>query len=532
MKTYSSHLKTTRSEGEELPTNYRPVFRSSAVFPVLIRKNFDTEITFLGYWFIKREIDEISVVLTYRSEHGEVLRVKSLLLNSVRSYVFSTKKELDSLMNGEENFTGSIELEIFSARDMVFPYPAITVAFKSELGTTFVHTCGRIYNDMSDFNETSDLKVSESGFDVIPSEGFNTFISFVNGPIRLVNQTLKLRFNNFEGETFEKELYLGDIVPYSTRYEFLFENEVEKLFFRGKKGSVTIDHTFEGFFPRLIVGNIFDDYRAMSLTHTFYDTSDHTDVDAYWDNPNIDDYCDSVISFPITPMSDYTELVVYPIHAPHNWNISLSFYTSSGDLIGSEKNVVAVTEENHKVHYIDANSILKRILHDNQFEGDISQEIVVCKAIVDGGGRTPARLKFGLNIGQNSNIDLPSNICFNATVPNKKLVSKSGTFKWCPIFLGENTSIPIINTSFLKTGNKNAKLEIDVWRATDSKSIKYAVEVFNNGCVDIMDGRLEEVEKFLDNQTGWVTIRSDNPFVLGFYITNRHEGVIGADHIY
>ena len=32
--------------------------------------------------------------------------------------------------------------------------------------------------------------------------------------------------------------------------------------------------------------------------------------------------------------------------------------------------------------------------------------------------------------------------------------------------------------------------------------------------------------------SGWATVKTDNPFVSGFYVTNRGRGVIGADHVY
>ena len=112
------------------------------------------------------------------------------------------------------------------------------------------------------------------------------------------------------------------------------------------------------------------------------------------------------------------------------------------------------------------------------------------------------------------------------------MTSKPGTFKWCPIFVGEKTSVPMMNTSFLINGNKNANCEVSLWRASDSTSMKYDVEIPDNGCVDIMGGRLEDVEEFLEGQTGWATIKTDNPFVSGFYVTNRGRGVIGADHVY
>ena len=47
-----------------------PVNRSSAIFPFLINDNVQTNILFLGYWFLKRNIKEILLVSTLRSKSG------------------------------------------------------------------------------------------------------------------------------------------------------------------------------------------------------------------------------------------------------------------------------------------------------------------------------------------------------------------------------------------------------------------------------------------------------------------------------
>ena len=85
-------------------------------------------------------------------------------------------------------FTGSAEIEIFSAVDMVFPYPAITFALKGLNGLTFVHTCGRIYNDFDDLNANTEQEVKETGLIYILV--LHTIFSFVNGPIEIkMNQS-------------------------------------------------------------------------------------------------------------------------------------------------------------------------------------------------------------------------------------------------------------------------------------------------------------------------------------------------------
>ena len=66
---------------------------------------------------------------------------------------------------------------------MVFPFPAITFAFESINGLTFVHTCGRIYNDFDDMRSNDGLTVPETGFDVLLKK-FSAFFSFVNGQLK------------------------------------------------------------------------------------------------------------------------------------------------------------------------------------------------------------------------------------------------------------------------------------------------------------------------------------------------------------
>ena len=55
---------------------------------------------------------------------------------------------------------------------MVFSFPAFVLNYVSINSSTFVHTCGRIYNDFEDLNLNSEIKVPESGFDIIPNKNF------------------------------------------------------------------------------------------------------------------------------------------------------------------------------------------------------------------------------------------------------------------------------------------------------------------------------------------------------------------------
>ena len=77
-------------------------------------------------------------------------------------------------------------------------------------------------------------------------------------------------------------------------------------------------------------------------------------------------------------------------------------------------------------------------------------------------------MKFGLNFHKpTSDTNLPSNICFNANVPNEKLLLKSGTFRWCTIFDAFQKFIYI--THHLSSGFNDAEIFIEVYREMDGK---------------------------------------------------------------
>ena len=70
---------------------------------------------------------------------------------------------------------GSIEVEVFSDVNMVYPYPAIVINYEGKNSSSVVHTCGRIYNDVNDFKQNNQYKVPETGVDIIPNRNFTLF---------------------------------------------------------------------------------------------------------------------------------------------------------------------------------------------------------------------------------------------------------------------------------------------------------------------------------------------------------------------
>jgi hypothetical protein len=526
LKSYSNHLVSTQTSGEILPNNYYPTMRSSAIFPArLIKGKIDTIITFMGYWLLKRDIKEITAILTIRSSDGTIVIIESKLIDCVKSFNWSIDCMLNkSDMDFQGDFFGSVEVEIYSARDMVYPYPAITFSYTSQFGNTFVHTAGRIYTNLADMEANNEQVVAETGFDIISKKDYYPYFSFVNGPIEIKNTSIDLEFINIRGESLVVKRFIEHENSYSTIWINLLENEIERSFFNDQRGTVKIYHNLVGFFPRFVVGNVYKKFEAISLSHSYYDSSaDKSDLST-WKNPNQEEFFDSVLSFPISFNYDYTELVVYPNFSQKDFNMIFEFYNEDGVKVGTSSHIEFIKINEKSVKYIDCRKLLEEI--------NSEEKLYLCKVISDGGGEVPSRLKFGLNIGMNNNEILSSNICFNAKVPFSYERQKKGTFRWCPVFDANYQSIFFHDCSLLRKEKNDSELDISYWRESDDRSLTFKTKLAANGVKDILSENRDQVSEFLNNDIGWVTIRASSPYNLGYYVTNYENGLIGADHVF
>lgn len=525
MKSYQAHLASTNVKNPNSLKNNQ-ILRSSAIFPFIISKSLDTKILFMGYWLIKRNIKDIILKVSLRSKEGVKIKEEFKNIKQVKAFSISVKKLLKFQSNSIIR-SGSIELEIFSKTNMVYPYPAIVVNYEGKNSSTVVHTCGRIYNNKEDFKANNQQQVSETGIDIIPNRNFLPFFAFVNGKTKVSNTNLKIKVINYLGEVLIKKIFIKYLKPYETKFVY-FLNENEKKFLRQKKGTVKIDHSFKSFFPRFLSGNIEKNNHNSSLTHTYYDTSNLKDKNTFWPNPNKKIFYDSSVSFPLFKnKKSYTELVIYPNFQKCYIKFNLEIFTSKGLKINKINSVLNLSKKVKKPIYLN----IKEILKNKRIQINVNKNYLV-KLIIDGKGKVPTRLKFGLNLGYKNKYDIPSNICFNAHVPNLKVLSKPGTFKWAPMLNKYESNFTVSNTSNLKNQNKKANVTLNFWNEINNKCIKKKLVINNNGSYWFDLNKNKKIKKFLKNRTGWVTIQSDNPFVNGWYVEKSKVGFVGADHFF
>jgi hypothetical protein len=162
----------------------KPVYRSSAIFPVFHSSEISSRILFLGYWLLKRNISQIAAVISLRSETGTLISRINQEIKEAKSYAYELEDFLIRAgINPTEEFTGSLEIELYSGLGLVFPYPAVVINYYGPNFSSVVHTAQRVYNDYDDMQKNSQTEVPESGFNLYATDNLEPFISLINGPV-------------------------------------------------------------------------------------------------------------------------------------------------------------------------------------------------------------------------------------------------------------------------------------------------------------------------------------------------------------
>lgn len=526
MKSYLNHLESTLAPGEATSTLRKPVFRSAAIFPVLHGPDLTTRISFLGYWLLKREIPEVRLLYTLRDQEGTILSRHSFLVDTVKAFDIEIGALLADVESSRDRFVGSIELEIFSTRDLVYPYPAFVLTYHGDDFSTSVHTTGRVYNDAEDWTDNEEVRVAESGFDIHPGDAFDPFVAFTNGPLLNEEPRIACTLVNAEGNSKDGTFDLPRLRPYET-VVLLLKKHVDLGFLGNRRGAIKLQHNFSGFFPRLVAGN-FENAHAASITHSYYDCSPLTRDQDYWERRD-SDYHDSAVLIPLFLKEPfYTELVLYPVFSPSTFTLSVTFLNGIGEVLGSASPARCVDAHQIVFEHLDLGALAREhgIDAGTAVGGNIVADWVE-------GSRIPTRLKLGLNVGMRGRpLTLPCNICFAPQVGNPNVARKTGTFRWAPLVNVGDSVVVLTNGSPQKRYDRSASAMLKFFRGVDSERRERRVTIPPNGQVRIELDSEPQLREFLQEHTGWVTVEADNPFVNGWYFDLHGSGAVAGDHVF
>lgn len=525
MRSFYEHIQMDVS-GAKKKTMPRPIYRSSAIFPAISRPGIYSRILFMGYWILKRHIKQVAALATLRSEKGDILARKSILIEEAKTYRIELNdmlKEID--YSDEMSFTGTLEVEFFSTTNLFYPYPAVVINYYGPNFSTVVHTAQRTYNDFEDMRNNTQSQVPESGFNIHVDDDHEPFIGLINGPEASQDAKVSMEFFNSDDESISYELDLGPQQPYQLQMIFPAKHMPLKEFLKGKVGAGKIRFNVKWIFPRLVVGNIQHSLDALSITHSYYDCTSAKSESDYW-LASLPEWYPASLMVPVAIQGDgYTNVYFYPIYPPSEFAIDVEIYDAEGKCLGKKQNVLQIQSPSNDFLRID----MKALCQELQIapKADFGARV---NARTMGDSRLPARIKLALDIGTKAN-ELPCNICANLQPFNPALEDKPTTFRWAPILADQpESSLWIMNSAPNVNYKKQAEVHLTFFREKDAETIVREVKLAPYGFVVIRPKQDPELEQFFGGEIGWCTATVNNPYTTTYYFANNPSGIVGGDH--
>jgi hypothetical protein len=525
MRSYYAHLTTTAitPQGAIVP---RPVFRSSAIFPVIQQNGVSSRILFMGYWILKRNIREISAIISLRNTAGALLARSTLIIQQAKTFRIELADELERAGLGKNaDFIGSLEIEFFSTQNLFFPFPAVVINYYGPHFSTVVHTAQRVYNDIEDRIRNSQTEVPEAGFNLYADEEREPFIGLINGCYPVPESTMNLQLINHEQKEKKCQIKLGALAPYETRWIYPAHHCDLQTFFSGKPGSAKINFQVDWIFPRLVVGNFHKNIPALTITHTYYDCSQAASDTDYWRPEEPGWHVASLMVPGELAKNHFTNIYFYPIYSPSSFAIDIEIYNSQGKLLASKRDAALIDAPKFEVHRLPLKEICKELKIDDQTDYALR---LIARPI--NGGKVPARIKIGLDVGVNDT-QTPCNICTNLQPFNPSLENKPTSFRWSPVLADQpKATIWLMNSSPSVDYQRQAELNLTFFRETDDQTITRTLTLPPHGFDVIYVAQDRELNDFFQNQVGWMTLTTNNPYISTYYFAENASGVVGGDH--
>lgn len=526
MRSYYAHLEAANTTVKEAIVP-KPIFRASAIFPAIQLPGINSRILFMGYWMLKRNIKEISAVISLRSQSGKLLsRTVESLIES-KAYRIELKEHLARCgISPNESFLGTLEVEFYSTVNLVFPFPAVVINYYGPSFSSVVHTAQRIYNDFDDMQNNSKTHVAESGFNIYANDQTEPFIHLINGVESVANCKLKFDFYNTSKEILSHTFDLGDLAPYQLISLFPARDLPLKEFLKGDIGSCKLDFQLKWVFPRLVVGNYSISPPSFVITHSYYDCSQAEKPSDYWLQKE-EKWHPASLMIPVSiEESAFTSVYLYPIYSPSHFWLNVEFYDQMGKCLGKKEKIVEVILDKQMFLPIP----LKKICHELGIE---TNQPLAARIIADteDANRIPCRIKVAVDKGLDTE-HLPCNICTNLQPFNPAWENKTKSFKWAPILTDQPKSpVWLMNSSPAVNYQKEENIELTFFREEDTQTLKRTVKIPPHGFIIITpDDQDVELKQFLNGQIGWFTAICTNPYTTTYYFAENPSGVVGGDH--
>jgi hypothetical protein len=310
MKSFKEVEETRRKYYEDRAVN--SVHRSSLLVPRLA--GFNTEISFVNHFLLKRDIGRVACRITALDVGGERIESRLFPVTEPRVHRFS----LDELFSERSSM---YHVEFYCAENLFIPFPAVMINHCGPGFLNTVHAFNRVLNDVFEDEEINAVPTREASFDVRIDEEADTFLLFCTGP--------QACSGNIEIELATGKEVLAKSVPvqvprFAHRWISLKQAFPHVAPINGAVVTVGQPRQFL-FYGRMLTG-IHTREGAISANHTFYDSSSALE---YWDNDQ-----PSHRLYPYFPELE-ARIRMYPIMSPGTLSVHVNLLDAEGRQVGS-----------------------------------------------------------------------------------------------------------------------------------------------------------------------------------------------------
>lgn len=253
------------SQRDNFSSNFGIVLRSSAIFYYKVSNTIKTTISFMNYWKFKRDI-EVCVIASTRTMEGKLILREQL--------TFDKGEVVNYRPSVQSRFEGSVEIEVFSTKNMAIPYAAIMAVYESEKGISMVHSYSRTYSPHEIEEGRTIQKGDEACWTIRDDKNTRSFCVLHNGGSYQEEQAAVLKVIGPENEYKEVKMELPELPPYST-FKVYPSKYIENLseWLGNSSGNASISFHVKGAFTRLLIGNEYMDGSDLQVTHSNFNYS-------------------------------------------------------------------------------------------------------------------------------------------------------------------------------------------------------------------------------------------------------------------
>ncbi len=515
---YEQVLKalTISQRGSYTDLSYMPVFRASALFYAVCGTHINTRVGFLNYWREKNQVEGIGVLVTVRDAQGtKTLRQHSLLTDMTGHY--DLRQMLDSAGHASADFTGSMELEFFSAQDLKFQFPGVTVFYQTPGGVSYVHTNQRVYNHAEDKARGAPLNAWQTGFDVFANQ--NPFVYLVNGPTAFVGGMADVVAISANGDTYSETIALPAMAAYATHNWQVNSAAALTEFLGSDPGMCKLNLPLEDVHLRLGVGHAVPGDPWHSVTHSFFDATEQAD---YFNTPSLaTDTCPAFIPFVLPAQLD-VDLVLYPIYSRAKMRLTLGGYRDDGQLVFMQDVGTYQTPQDGIRRLV-----IRELLAQHELSAMAS--LYVLRFDPQDVPKLPNRITYGLNFRQGQR--LGTNISASAYVARSWGIGPR-SWKWGAVVL-----LPGARNEIMICALRNGKSDTDT--ATGTVSIYDQAGLVVKQAFALKDctaqtfhaeALLAQVSYISADSIVWYVVESAQAWLDVVGITVSAQGNVGGDH--